>query len=227
MDTLIEFAAETETPMTEADWEVAHTIAQTLVQQEMDVNELGKAIAYLRFAIQQNPKNAGTQFFNYLKTLVKQGKSIGHSGKTPEYYRNLDKACRSHLQPYQAKPLILLHVLGWTARLIRYYKEGGVIGEPLTTPQTAPAATTQGQESQRQAEIRAIAQNQNFQVGQQVEATVKNIKGKEVTYELPGGIKLTVKEPKKYSELSVEQTVQVEILELRENGTPKKVKGVS
>ncbi len=106
-------------------------------------------------------------------------------------------------------------------------KEGGVIGEPLTTPQTASAATTQGQESQRQAEIRAIAQNQNFQVGQQVEATVKSIEGKEVTYELPGGIKLTVKEPKRYSELSVEQTVQVEILELRENGIPKKVKGVS
>ncbi|UZQ53343.1 hypothetical protein OOK60_12610 [Trichothermofontia sichuanensis B231] len=83
------------------------------------------------------------------------------------------------------------------------------------------------QESERQAEIRAIAQSQNFQVGQQIAATVKNIKGKEVTYELPGGIKLTVKEPKKYGELSVEQAVQVEILELRENGTPKKVKSVS
>lgn len=227
MDTLIEFAAETETPMTEADWQVAHAIARTLVQQEMDVNELEKAIAYLRFAIQQNPENAGTQFFNYLKTLVSQGKSIGHSGRTPEYYRNLDKACRTHLQSYQAKPLILLHILGWTARLIRYYQEGGVIGEPLTTPQTAPAATTQGQESERQAEIRAIAQGQNFQVSQKIAATVKNIKGKEVTYELPGGIKLTVKEPKKYGELSVEQAVQVEILELRENGIPKKVKCVS
>lgn len=227
MDTLIEFAAETETPMTEADWQIAHAIAQTLVQQEMDVNELGKAIAYLRFAIQQNPENAGTQFFKYLKTLVSQGKSIGHSGKTPEYYRNLDKACSSHLQPYQAKPLILLHILGWTARLIRYYQEGGVIGEPSTTPQTAPAATTQLQESERQAEIRTIAQNQNFQVGQQIAATVKNIKGKEVTYELPGEIKLKVKEPKKYGELSAGQSVQVEILELRENGAPKKVKWVS
>lgn len=227
MDTLIEFAAETENPMTEDEWQVAHQIAQTLVQQEMDVNELEKAIAYLRFAIQQNPENAGTRFFKYLKTLVSQGKSIGHSGQTPEHYRNLEKACSSHLQPYQAKPLILLHILGWTARLIRYYKEGGVIGEPSTTPQTAPAATTQVPESERQAEIRAIAQNQNFQVGQQIEATVKNIKGKEVTYELPGGIRLTVKEPKKCGELSVEQAVQVEVLELRENGIPKKVKWVS
>ncbi|BAU44916.1 hypothetical protein [Leptolyngbya sp. O-77] len=227
MDTLIESATETETPMTEAEWQVAHTIAQTLVQQKVDVNELGKAIAYLRFAIQQNPENAGTQFFKYLKTLVSQGKSIGHSGKTPEYYRNLDKACSSYLQTYQTQPLILLHILGWTARLIRYYKEGGVISEPLTTTQTAPTATTQVQESERQAEIRAIAQDQNFQVGQQIEATVKSIKGKEVTYELPGGIKLTVKEPKKCGELSVGQSVQVEILELRENGTPKKVKWVS
>lgn len=227
MDTLIESATETETPMTEADWQVAHTIARTLVQQEMDVNELGKAIAYLRFAIQQNPENAGRQFFNYLKTLVSQGRSIGHSGKTPEYYRNLDKACSRYLQPYQTQPLILLHILGWTSRLIRYYNEGGVIGELSTNPQTSPTATTQAQESERQAEIRAIAQDQNFQVGQWVEATVKNIKGKEVTYELPGGIKLTVKEPKKYGELSAEQAVQVEILELRENGTPKKVKWVS
>lgn len=227
MDTLIEFATETETPMTEADWQIAHAIAQTLVQQEMDVNELGKAIAYLRFAIQQNPENAGTRFFKYLNTLVSQGKSIGHSGKTPQYYRNLDKACSSHLHTYQTKPLILLHILGWTARLIRYYKEGGVIGEPLTITQTTPAATTQVQDSERQAEIRAIAQDQNFKVGQQIAATVKNVKGKEVTYELPGGIKLTVKEPKKYGELSVDDSVQVEILELRENGIPKKVKLVS
>ncbi len=220
----------TETPvleMPEADWQVAHAIAQTLVQQEIDVNELGKAIAYLRFAIQQNPASAGTQFFKYLKTLVSQGRSIGHSGRTLEYYRNLDKVCSSYLNPYQSNPLILLHILGWTARLMRYCKEGGVLDVDLTVNQTAVAATPKLQETERQVEIRSVAQSQNFQVGQQVEAMVKNIKGKEVTYELPGGIKLTVKEPKKYGELSVGQNGQVEILEMRENGIPKKVKWVN
>ncbi len=34
--------------LTEIQWQIAHAIAQTLVKENTDVNELGKAIAYLR-----------------------------------------------------------------------------------------------------------------------------------------------------------------------------------
>jgi hypothetical protein len=211
--------------MTETDWQVAHGIAQALVNQDTDVNELGKAIAYLRNAINQTQPDAGARFFTYLKTLVSQGKTIGHSGRTLDYYRQIDKACGSFLRPYQAQPTMMLQILGWTARLMRYYREGGAIGEDLKAlAKQAPTPTPEVPTSERQTEIQAIAQSQNFQVGQRIEATVKAIKGKEVTYELPGGIKLTVKEPKRYEDLSVGNVVSVDIMELRDSGIPKKIK---
>jgi uncharacterized membrane protein len=45
-----------------------------------------------------------------------------------------------------------------------------------------------------------------------------------VTYEILGTIRLTEKEPKKAQSFSEKQTVKVEILDLKEDGSPKKVK---
>jgi uncharacterized membrane protein len=61
-------------------------------------------------------------------------------------------------------------------------------------------------------------------VGQIVEAKVTAVKGNKVTYEILGTIRLTEKEPKKAQSLSEEQTVKVEILDLKEDGSPKKIK---
>jgi hypothetical protein len=110
---------------------------------------------------------------------------------------------------------------------MRYFKADGVIDQCLTIHQIPTVSTAQVQDTELQERIRSIARSQNFQLGQHVETIVKNIKGKEVTYELPGGIKLTVKEPKKYSDLSIDKIVKVEILELRDNGVPKKVKWIN
>lgn len=211
-------------PLTEPQWQIAHAIAQDLVQTQTDVNELGKSIAYLRHAINQNPSEAGRHFLKYLKTLVSNGRQVGHSGRTLDYYRNIDKACSQHLKREEANAETMLQILGWTARLMRYYKvtpigEGMNIKLPTDALQEATAP-----ESDRQVEIKAVAQSQNFQVDQIVEAKIINIKGKEVTYEILETIKLTVKEPKKCSDLSIGEIVKVEILELRENGIPKKIR---
>ncbi len=128
---MVTMIKKTSIEMTESDWQVAHAIAQTLVKQETDVNELGKAIAYLRNAINQNQPDSGAKFFKYLKTLVNNGKTISHSEKTLDYYRNIEAACSNDLYSYQTKPSMMLHILGWTARLMRYYRDGGVIGETL------------------------------------------------------------------------------------------------
>ncbi len=79
-------------------------------------------------------------------------------------------------------------------------------------------------ESARQAEIAEVVASQAFKIGQILEATVTNIKGNKVTYEILGTIKLTEKEPKKASSLSEGQNVQVEIVDLKEDGSIKKVK---
>lgn len=200
--------------LTENQWEIAHAIAQTLVKEQTDVNELGKAIAYLRNAVNQNQADANSRFFKYLKTLVGNGRQIGHSGKTTDYYRSIDKACSDCLKGFQGDASTLLQILGWASRLMRYYKEAGPIGEVVT-----PVV-----ESARQVEIAKAIGSHEFAVGQIVEAKVTAVKGNKVTYEILGTIRLTEKEPKKAQSLSEGQTVKVEILDLKEDGSLRKVK---
>lgn len=200
--------------LTDKQWEIAHAIAQTLVKEQTDVNELGKAIAYLRNAVNQDIADANSRFFKYLKTLVGNGRQIGHSGKTTDYYRSIDKACSDCLKGFQGDASTLLQILGWASRLMRYYKEAGPIGEVV-----APVV-----ESARQVEIAKAIGSHEFAVGQIVEAKVTAVKGNKVTYEILGTIRLTEKEPKKAQSLSEGQTVKVEILDIKEDGSPKKVK---
>jgi hypothetical protein len=200
--------------LTENQWKIAHAIAQTLVKEQTDVNELGKAIAYLRNAVNQNQADATSRFFKYLKTLVGNGRQIGHSGKTTDYYRSIDKACSDCLKGFQGDASTLLQILGWASRLMRYYKEAGPIGEVVT-----PVV-----ESARQVEIAKAIGSHEFAVGQIVEAKVTAVKGNKVTYEIRGTIRLTEKEPKKAQSISEGQVVKVEVLDIKEDGSPKKVK---
>jgi hypothetical protein len=200
--------------LTDKQWEIAHAIAQTLVKEQTDVNELGKAIAYLRNAVNQDRDDATSRFFKYLKTLVGNGRQIGHSGKTTDYYRSIDKACSDCLKGFQGDASTLLQILGWASRLMRYYKEAGPIGEVVT-----PVV-----ESARQVEIAKAIGSHEFAVGQIVEAKVTAVKGNKVTYEILGTIRLTEKEPKKAQSFSEGQVVKVEVLDLKEDGSPKKVK---
>ncbi|BAZ66657.1 hypothetical protein NIES4106_14090 [Fischerella sp. NIES-4106] len=212
--TLVEFDSES---LTDREWDIAHAIAQTLVKADADVNELGKAIAYLRTVA--NQPDATSRFFKYLKTLVSNGRQISHSSRTIDYYRSIEKACSDHLKTITDAQTIL-QILGWVSRLMRYYKNAGVpIGEiAISTPSTI--------ESARQLEIAKVVKSQEFQVGQILEAKVTNKNGKKVTYEILGTIKLTEKEPKKASVLKEEQIVKVKIVSLREDGSIKSVKCV-
>lgn len=200
--------------LTEREWEIAHAIAQYLVKDGTDVNEFGKAIAYLRNAVNQDRADANSRFFKYLKTLVGNGRQIGHSGKTTDYYRSIDKTCSDCLKGFQGDSSTLLQILGWAYRLMRYYKEAGPIGEVV-----APVL-----ESARQFEIARAIGSHEFVVGQIVEAKVTAVKGNKVTYEILGTIRLTEKEPKKAQSLSEGQVVKVEVLDIKEDGSPKKVK---
>lgn len=200
--------------LTEREWGIAHAIAQTLVKDQTDVNEFGKAIAYLRNAVDLNQTDATSRFFKYLKALVGNGRQIGHSGKTTDYYRSIDKACSDCLKGFQGDAKTLLQILGWASRVMRYYKEAGPIGE-VSVPVV---------ESARQIAITKAMGSHEFIVGQVIEAKVTAIKGNKVTYEILGTIRLTEKEPKKAQSLSEGQMVQVEILDIKEDGSPKKVK---
>jgi hypothetical protein len=195
--------------------QVAHNIAIQLVKDGTDVNELGKIISYLRSTIDK--PNATGNFFTYLKTLTNNGKLIGHSKKTSEYYRSVEQVCKQYLQN-QSNPETILQILGWSARLMRYYKTTSI--DELPSPTDTPMI------SERQEEIAQVMESQSFTVDQILDAKVLGIKNNKVTYEILGAIKLTVKEPKKASDLQEGEVVKVKIDKLKDDGSVKNVKCV-
>ena len=203
----------TDTELTDAQWQIADAIARQLVLDGVDVNELRKAIAYLRETVDK--ENAGKNFFDYLKTLVRHGDTIGHSKRTVDYYRSLDIICSQYLTNYQDDAPKMLFLLGWAARLVKYYKEGVPTGE-LIVPEV---------KSERELEVQAVAAANEFKVGQTLKATIVAIKGSKITYELLGTIRLTIKEPKRAKDFEEGQSITVEITQARD-GFPKKVKSV-
>jgi hypothetical protein len=202
--------------LTENQWQIAHIMARLLVQEKMDKNELKKAIAYLRTYVEA--VDGGERFLNYLQSLINDGDKIGHSYKTVNYYRSLNKVCVKYLQPLQSTPQSMLDILGWVGRLIHYYE-----GNPIAELMDAPIEVTVM--SSRQAELAQAAQSMNWSIGMVVTANITNIDGNKVTYTLPEKVKISQKEPKRFRELSVGDVVQVEIVELHPTtGLPKKVK---
>ncbi|MEL6903220.1 MAG: hypothetical protein AAFP07_19965 [Cyanobacteria bacterium J06606_4] len=203
--------------LTDQQWQIADAIARELVLGDMDVNELRKAIAYLRTI--STKETAGKRFFDYLKTLVRQGNTIGHSKRTLGYYRTLDEVCTKYLSDYQDDAPRMLVFLGWTARLMKYYKEGVPTGEKLTIPDVR---------SEREAEIQETIANNTFEVGQILPARITAIRGKKITYEILNSIKLTQKEPKliKDNKVAEGQEIRVKIAEIRDDGALKKIKAI-
>ena len=202
--------------LTEAQWQIADAIARQMVLDGADVNELRKAIAYLRETVDREA--AGKNFFDYLKTLVRHGDTIGHSKKTVEYYRSLDIICTQYLVNYQDDAPKMLFLLGWAARLVKYYKDGAPAGE-LKVPEI---------KSEREMELQALAAENTFEEGQILDATITAMKGNKVTYEILKTIKLTQKEPKlvKAGSLTAGQSLKIRIVSLKDNSTIKKVEAL-
>lgn len=98
------------TELTEAQWQIADAIARTLVLANTDVNELRKAISYLRTYANQG--QGGAKFFAYLKTLVCNGNRIGHSKRTTEYYERIEATCSQYLAGYKDDATTMLNLLG-------------------------------------------------------------------------------------------------------------------
>jgi hypothetical protein len=112
----------------------------------------------------------------------------------------------------------MLHLLSWAARLVKYYKEGVPTGE-LKVPEI---------KSEREMQSQAVAANNAFQIGQRLDAVVDSINKKKVTYQTVGDLRFSNNEHKllKAGLLSEGQSLKVEIVSLKENGTIKKIKPV-
>jgi hypothetical protein len=165
--------------ITESQWQIAHTIAIELVKAETDRNEFSKTISYLRAYADR--ENAGENFLNYLATLARNGNKIGHSKKTVEYYKDLDRVCQKYLKTHQKNVPKMLQILGWTSRLMYYYKKAVPTGELNNIEYELEVVEVQ---PNRQVEIQRALASQHFAQGQKIEAKITAIQGNKLTYEI-------------------------------------------
>jgi hypothetical protein len=112
--------------MQELGWKLADTIALELVNRETDVNEVQKVAAHVRVHAEMHPEQVGQKFFTLLDTMVRDGRFLVRSGRTLDYYRDLREVCHQHLSNFRTiisaeKGWELAGILGWAARLMRYY----------------------------------------------------------------------------------------------------------
>ena len=81
-------------------------------------------------------------FYDYLDTIVAEGRAVVRSGRTLGYYRAIREACYKHLKPYQDDPETMAWILGWAARLMRYYAVEDRLGKPVRRPHRRTARAT-------------------------------------------------------------------------------------
>jgi cold shock CspA family protein len=114
------------------DFAIADAVAQALYGKKTDVNELAKCVGFLR----DNPD--GLLFFEYLDTVISEGRAVVRSGRTLDYYRAIRDACHQHLTPYKDDPKAMAEILGWAVRLMRYYAVEDKLGRKARPPKAAP-----------------------------------------------------------------------------------------
>jgi len=126
--------------MTETIFQTARVMAQAWVRRGTDPNEVAKSLRYLT----EHPH--GQLFFRYLNTVVQEGRAVVRSGRSLDYYRQIEEVCREHLTPYLEEPQEMAQILGWAVRLMRYYRVEPNLRQPTaskpkpsrTAPQQAP-----------------------------------------------------------------------------------------
>jgi len=95
---------------TEVELKVARILAQDLVKQGVDLNELGKTIAYLRT----------TEDWNRCLALTQRLAATGavRSQQTRRYYQAIHDVCLRHIGR-EANPAQANRILGWAFRMGR------------------------------------------------------------------------------------------------------------
>jgi hypothetical protein len=107
----------------------ATPLARVLAQRQVDPNEVAKSFAHMRALYERAggdedaQRAAVDEWWRWLATVAGPGaRAVVRSGRTQDYYRTIQDACRYHLREIKNDPAQLVHTLGWAVRLMRYYR---------------------------------------------------------------------------------------------------------
>ena len=166
--------------MNEKQWEIAHDIAFDLVDWGTDPNELGKVIAFIRR--HRGESDAKNRLITLVRRLADTQNALIRSRQTQRFYQNIQEACQQHLRAINDASE-LLTILGWSLRLMRYYRvepERATEAqrrpqEPRQTSKPRPTQTPQPPKEPEKPKIR---------VGDRVNATILKKAGSKITVRL-------------------------------------------
>ena len=166
--------------MDKRQWEIAHDIAFDLVDWGTDPNELGKVIAFIRRY--KGESDAKSRLMSLVQRLANTQNALIRSRQTQRFYRNIQEACQKHLRDISDTNEILT-VLGWSLRLMRYYRvEPERAADEQRRPQE-PRQTPEPRSAQRQ-QLPKAQEKPRVRVGQKVNATILKKEGSQVTVQL-------------------------------------------
>lgn len=123
--------------MNKKQWSIAHDIAFDLVDWGTDPNELGKVVAFMRRY--KGESDAKNRLMSLIQRLANTRNALIRSRQTQQFYRNIQEACETHLHDLSDTGEILT-ILGWSLRLMRYYR---VEPERAVEEQRCPQAQQQ------------------------------------------------------------------------------------
>ena len=166
--------------MDKKHWSIAHDIAFDLVDWGTDPNELGKVVAFVRRY--QNDNEAKNRLLSLVQRMASTQNALIRSHQTQRFYRNIQQACEKHLYDISNTSEILA-ILGWSLRLMRYYRvepERAVEEQrrpqaPQQTPEPRPIQTPQPPKEPEKPKIK---------IGDRVNATILKKDGFKVTVQL-------------------------------------------
>ena len=215
--------------MNEAQWEIAHDIAFELVDRGTDPNELGKVLAFIRQY--QNADNAKDRLLLMVGRLANSSNALIRSRQTQRFYRNIQEACQQHLRGINEADE-LLQVLGWSLRLMRYYR---IEPKRATEEQWLPhSKSVQRENMQRQIQVPKSQpkptseppkqpEQPKIRVGDRINATILKKNGMEVTVRLQTNKNEEVVFERPYYPGQVGAQIKVRVLGVNESGQVTKV----
>ena len=205
--------------MDKKQWSIAHDIAFDLVDWGTDPNELGKVIAFMRR--HRGESDAKNRLLTLVQRLANTRNALIRSRQTQRFYRNIQKACQTHLREISDTSEILT-ILGWSLRLMRYYRveperaaeEQRRSQVPSQTPRTRPTQTQQ---------LPQAPEKPKFKVGDRVNATILKKERSKVTVRLQTDESEVLVFERLYYPKKVREKIKLRVLGVNENGRVTKI----
>ena len=205
--------------MDKKQWTIAHDIAFDLVDWGTDPNELGKVIAFLRRNKGDNA--AKDRLMSLVQRLANSRNALIRSHQTQQFYQNIQEACQEHLRDIN-DTTELLRVLGWSLRLMRYYR---VEPERAVEEQRPPREQKQTPKpsSVQSSFLKKEEEKPKFKVGDKVNAKILKNDRFKVTVQLQTDNDEEVVFESPYYPGKVGETVKLRVIEVDGAGRIKKV----